>query len=160
MGVKKQSAGIVLYRWNKKQVEIFLVHPGGPFFAKKDLGAWSIPKGEFNDGEDPLETAKREFSEETGQKILGKFLPLAPVKQKGGKTVYAWAVEGDANADEIHSNTFSIEWPPRSGIQREFPEVDKAGWFSISTAKEKINQSQATLIDELLERLGFEKDQH
>lgn len=155
MAVKKQSAGIVLYRLNKKQVEVFLVHPGGPFFAKKDLGAWSIPKGEFNDEEDALEVAKREFSEETGQNITGEFQPLSPIEQKGGKTVYAWAVEGDADADEIHSNTFSIEWPPKSGKQREFPEVDKAGWFSISTAKEKINQSQAALINELLEKLGL-----
>ncbi|MEO5643422.1 MAG: NUDIX domain-containing protein [Bacteroidia bacterium] len=150
MATKKQSAGIVLFRMDKKQVEIFLVHPGGPFFAKKDAGAWSIPKGEFTEEENPLAAAKREFFEETGQKAEGNFLPLTPIKQKGGKIVSAWAVEGDIDAETIQSNTFSIQWPPGSGRQKEFPEVDKAGWFSFSDAKEKINQSQAALLDELI----------
>ncbi|CAN5911144.1 NUDIX domain-containing protein [soil metagenome] len=150
MATKKQSAGIVLFRMHKKQLEFFLVHPGGPFFAKKDVGAWSIPKGEFTEEENPLAAAKREFFEETGQKAEGNFLPLTPIKQKGGKIVSAWAVEGNIDAETIQSNTFLIEWPPGSGKQKEFPEVDKAGWFSFSDAKEKINQSQAALLDELI----------
>jgi predicted NUDIX family NTP pyrophosphohydrolase len=152
MAVKKQSAGILLYRLHKSQLEIFLVHPGGPFFTKKDLGVWSIPKGEFSDEEIPLEVAKREFFEETGQTIEGNFLELTPIKQKGGKTVYAWAVEGEVDVTKINSNTFTIEWPPRSGKIKEFPEVDKGEWFSVKEAKEKINESQAKLIDELLQK--------
>jgi predicted NUDIX family NTP pyrophosphohydrolase len=148
MSIKKQSAGIVVYRL-KKELEIFLVHPGGPFFAKKDSGAWSIPKGEFTDNEIPFEVAKREFFEETGKKISGRFLELSPVKQKGGKTVFAWAVEGDIDAAELISNTFTIEWPPKSGKMKAFPEVDKGEWFAFPIAKEKINQSQALLLDEL-----------
>lgn len=151
---KKQSAGILLYRMRKKTPEFFLVHPGGPFFAKKDAGSWSIPKGEFDNNEDPLEVAQREFQEETGQTIEGEFLALAPVKQKGGKTVFAWAVEGDVNADAITSNTFTIEWPPRSGKMREFPEVDRGEWFGLSAAKGKINPAQLALLDELMEKLG------
>lgn len=153
MPTKKQSAGILLYRIRKKAPEFFLVHPGGPFFAKKDAAAWSIPKGEFDENEDPLEVAKREFKEETGQDIDGRFLALAPVKQKGGKTVFAWAVEGDVNAEAITSNTFTIEWPPRSGKMREFPEVDKGEWFSFSVAKEKINPAQLALLEELLGKI-------
>lgn len=158
MPTKKQSAGIVLYRLNKQQLEIFLVHPGGPFFAKKDAGSWSIPKGEFDEREDLLEVAKREFEEETGQKIEGNFLALSPVKQKGGKIVFAWAVEGDIDAAAINSNMFTMEWPPKSGKVREFPEVDKGEWFSFSIAKEKINPAQAAFIDELVEKLGLKKE--
>jgi predicted NUDIX family NTP pyrophosphohydrolase len=154
MAVKKQSAGILLYRLHKTQLEIFLVHPGGPFFAKKDLGVWSIPKGEFSDEEIPLDVAKREFNEETGQTIEGNFMELAPIKQKGGKTVYAWAIEGEVDVSKINSNIFTIEWPPRSGKMKAFPEVDKGEWFSVKEAKEKINESQAKLIDELLQRIN------
>ncbi len=155
MSPKKQSAGILLYRLQNKYLEIFLVHPGGPFFVKKDAHAWSIPKGEFNDEEDPLEVAKREFEEETGQKIKGEFSELKPVKQKGGKTVFAWAVEGTVDETKIVSNTFTIEWPPKSGKMKAFPEVDKGEWFTISIAKEKINESQAALIDELITKLSL-----
>src|SRR5262245_11944541 len=119
----KLSAGILVYRRGTDAIEVFLVHPGGPFWAKKDVGAWSIPKGEIAAGEDPLEAAKREFREETGLSIDGSFVALEPVKQRGGKTVHAWAVQGDVDPAQLRSNTFSMEWPPRSGQQREFPEV-------------------------------------
>jgi predicted NUDIX family NTP pyrophosphohydrolase len=150
--VIKQSAGLLVYRETDAGVEIFLVHPGGPFFAKKDDGVWSIPKGEFED-EDPLTAARREFEEETGQKIVGDFFALTPVKQKGGKVVYAWAVEADIDADAINSNTFEMEWPPRSGKTARFAEIDRAAWFTPVTAKQKINPSQAALVDELLMRI-------
>lgn len=144
----KQSAGILLFRKKADVLEVLLVHPGGPFFAKKDLGAWSIPKGEFEE-EDPLEAAKREFREETGTKAEGTFIPLLPVKQKSGKRIYAWAVEGDLDVEKVSSNTFEIEWPPRSGKQKQFPEIDKAQWFTIADAKEKINSGQIPLLTEL-----------
>ena len=149
----KQSAGVLLFRRKKNQVEIFLVHPGGPFWLKKDLGAWTIPKGEIEAGEEALDVAIREFSEETGQTISGKFIPLKPVKQKGGKTITAWAVEGDADHSKIISNTFEMEWPPKTGNMKTFPEIDKAEWFSVSTAKEKINAAQIAFIDELISKL-------
>lgn len=149
----KTSAGILMYRKRKSEIEVFLVHPGGPFFTKKDAGAWSIPKGEIHDGEDPLEAAQREFEEETGCTPEGGFLPLTPVKQKSGKIVLAWAIEGDCDHESIRSNTFSLEWPPKSGRIQEFPEVDKAAWFTIGEAKQKINTVQATLLDELMNRL-------
>lgn len=145
----RTSAGILLYRKTNLSAEIFLVHPGGPFWKGKDKGAWSIPKGEFSKDEDPLTVAKREFNEETGQTIDGNFVELKPVQQKGGKMVYAWAVEGDADAENIISNTFKQEWPYKSGKWITIPEVDKAGWFSIEEAKEKINAAQAALIDQL-----------
>ena len=145
-----QSAGILVYRRNKKTIEFFLVHPGGPFWAKKDLGAWSIPKGEYEPGEDPLAAAQREFEEETGQKISGKFTALTPIKQKAGKIVNAWLVEGNVDTDAIRSNSFEMEWPPKSGRKQSFPEVDKGGWFDAATAKEKINVNQAGLIDEAM----------
>jgi predicted NUDIX family NTP pyrophosphohydrolase len=148
-----KSAGILLFRRNKKNIEFFLVHPGGPFWAKKDLGAWSIPKGEYTDGEDALAAARREFEEETGQSIAGDFIELQPLKQKGGKIVQAWAVEGDIDADNIRSNTFEMEWPPKSGKRRSFPEVDKAAWFDVDTAKQKINEKQAAMIEEILTRI-------
>lgn len=145
----KLSAGILLYRRMNKHLEILLVHPGGPFFAKKDEGAWSLPKGEFNEGDDPLAAAKREFHEETGTEINGEFIELKPVKLKSGKKVFAWAVEGELDASEIRSNSFELEWPPRSGKFKVYPEVDKAEWFDYPTAKLKINVGQVPLIEEL-----------
>ena len=147
----KQSAGILLYRKLNSELQVFLVHPGGPFFKNKDDGNWSVPKGEFLEEEDPLQAAKREFEEETGQAINGDFVALTPIKQKGGKTVQAWAVKGDIDHLNIKSNSFEIEWPPRSGRQQSFPEVDRAEWFDIDTAKIKINPAQAALIIELAE---------
>ena len=151
---KKQSAGVVLYRLRDSKVEIFLVHPGGPFWTKKDAGAWSIPKGEFADDENPLATAKREFAEETGCIIDGNFIELTPVKQPGGKLVYAWAVEGDCRAESIKSNLFTLEWPPRSGKRKEFPEVDRAAWFDLTTAKDKILKGQVALLEDLQRKVA------
>ena len=148
----KQSAGLLLYRVRQGAPEVFLVHPGGPFWAKKDAGAWSIPKGEAAPGEDLLTRARREFTEETGFAIAGEFRPLAPVKQSGGKIVHAWAIEGDCDAAAIKSNSFDLEWPPRSGRVQAFPEVDRAQWFDLAVARDKINPAQRSLIDEL-ERL-------
>ena len=145
----KHSAGILLYRRRAGVVEVFLVHPGGPFWVRKEAGAWSIPKGEFEPGEDPLEAAKREFKEETGVTIEGTFTPLEPVRQRGGKVVHAFAVEGDCDASAIVSNTFEMEWPRGSGKKRTFPEVDRAGWFSIEEAMEKINEGQRGLVGEV-----------
>ena len=146
---KKKTAGILLYRMRDAGLEVFLVHPGGPFWMKKDDGAWSIPKGEMEEGEDPLNAAKREFHEETGCSVEGNFIPLTSLKQRGGKLVYAWAVEGDCDADSIKSNLFSMEWPPRSGKRAEFPEVDRAAWFALELAKEKILKSQVGFLEEL-----------
>lgn len=145
----KQSAGILLYRKIDSGLQVFLVHPGGPFFKNKDEGAWSIPKGEFLDDEDALTAAKREFKEETGQEIDGDFLPLQPITQKSGKKVYAWAVEGDIDHETIFSNIFELEWPPKSGKRISIPEIDRAAWFDVDEAKLKINPAQAGLIDEL-----------
>ena len=145
-----QSAGVLLYRKTDNQLQVFLAHPGGPFFKNKDLGAWSIPKGEFLEGEEPLAAAKREFEEETGQKIDGNFIPLNPVKLKSGKKVYAWAVEGDINHETIISNLFEMEWPLKSGKKQSFPEIDRAGWFEFTEAKLKINIAQAAFIEELI----------
>ena len=145
----KKSAGLVMYRYRDLQLEVFLVHPGGPFWAKKDEGAWSIPKGEYTDEEDPLTAARREFKEETGCEAAGDFQPLSPIKQPSGKIISAWAVEGDCRADTIKSNTFTMEWPPRSGRQAEFPEVDRAAWFSIEQARKKILKGQIGFIEEL-----------
>ena len=148
----KISAGLLLYRRCGQALEILLVHPGGPFWAKKDLGAWSIVKGEAAPGEDLLTCAQREFTEETGFTIAGEFRALAPIKQSGGKLVHAWAVEGDCDAAAIKSNTFDLEWPPRSGRVQAFSEVDRAQWFGLASARDKINPAQRGLIDEL-ERL-------
>jgi len=145
----KQSAGILLYRKMDGVLQVFLVHPGGPFFKNKDAGAWSIPKGEFLDDEEPLAAARREFEEETGQSITGDFLPLDPVKLKSGKIVHAWAVEGDIDHETIISNTFEIEWPPRSGKKMMVPEIDRAGWFNLDVARQKINSAQVAFIDQL-----------
>jgi predicted NUDIX family NTP pyrophosphohydrolase len=146
----KHSAGILLYRKTTLGTEFFLVHPGGPFFKNKDDGAWSIPKGEFTGGEDALAAARREFEEETGLAINGHFIALTPIKQKGGKIVQAWAVEGDMDAGSIVSNTFTIEWPPRSGKMAAFPEIDRAAWFNYETALIKINAAQAGLVEEVV----------
>jgi len=150
----KRSAGLLLYRIRGGAVEVFLVHPGGPFWAKKDLGAWSIPKGEYGPGEDPLEAARRELEEETGLRPGGPPLPLGSARQPGGKEVLAWAVEGDADPAAIRSNTFSMEWPPRSGKQAEFPEVDRAGWFAMDVARKKILKGQVALLEQLERALG------
>jgi predicted NUDIX family NTP pyrophosphohydrolase len=149
----KKSAGLLLYREVAGCTEVFLVHPGGPFWAKKDEGAWSIPKGEFAQGEDALEAAKREFQEETGFEVKGTFEALEPVKQTSGKIVYAWAIEGDIDSAAIRSNNFSMEWPPGSKKIREFPEVDRGGWFALATAREKILTSQSPILDGLLKKL-------
>jgi predicted NUDIX family NTP pyrophosphohydrolase len=146
---KKLSAGIVLYRIRQDRPEVFLVHPGGPFWTNKDDGAWSIPKGEFDEKDDPLAAARREFFEETGCTIDGKFHALTPVKQPSGKLICAWAVEGDVDVTKLSSNYFSIEWPPRSGKHQEFPEVDRGGWFDLREAEEKLLRGQRPLLDQL-----------
>lgn len=151
----KQSAGILLYRFRNNQLEVFIVHPGGPFWKNKDAGAWSIPKGEFNEGEDPLQAAVREFKEETGTEISGSFTALGSVKLRSGKLVFAWCVEGDIDPATIRSNTFPLEWPPRSGKTLMVEEVDKGDWFKTSEAKEKINPAQAVFIDRLIEYKGL-----
>jgi predicted NUDIX family NTP pyrophosphohydrolase len=150
----KKSAGMLVYRMANGILEVFLVHPGGPFWAKKDLGAWSIPKGEYEDGENPLDAAKREVEEETGIKVNGKFEALSPVKQKSGKIVTAWAIEANIDPSTIKSNGFEMEWPPRSGKMKEFPEVDRAAWFTIGEAINKIVEGQIPLLKELESRLN------
>jgi len=147
------SAGILLYRIRSGALEVFLAHPGGPFWAEKDAGAWSIPKGEYQEGADPLESAKREFFEETGSSIDGKFVALTPLKQPSGKRVHAWAVMGDVDASSVRSNTFSMEWPPRSGKQQEFPEVDRGEWFTIPVAREALLAGQRGFLNELEQKL-------
>jgi len=142
-----------MYRFRSHDLEVFLVHPGGPFWAKKDMGAWSISKGEYGDGEDPLEAAKREFHEETGFAAQGTFLELGTVQQSGGKVVVAWAFEGDCDPGELVSNRCQIEWPPRSRRMIEIPEVDRGGWFSIAGARERILKSQAPFLDRLCQML-------
>ena len=148
----KQSAGLLLFRMNNGAKEFFLVHPGGPFWKNKDDGAWSIPKGEFTDGELPLDAAKREFEEETGVKPVGMFQELTPVRLRSGKTVFAWAVELDIDAASVKSNTFPLEWPPKSGKFIQVPEIDRAGWFDAKTATAKLNGGQLPFIKELLEK--------
>lgn len=148
----KQSAGILLYRKNA-ELEVFLVHPGGPFWQSREEGAWTIPKGEFTD-EDPLIAAIREFKEETGKELSGPFIPLTPVRQKAGKLVYGWAMEGDIDPAGIQSNTYKMQWPPKSGKWQTFPEVDKGGWFTEMEAHMKINQAQVAFINELKELIS------
>ena len=150
----KQSAGILLYRIQNSNLEVFLVHPGGPYYKFKDAGVWSIPKGEFGDDEEALLAAQREFAEETGQTVNGNFIPLQTIKQKGGKLVHAWAVKGNINADAIVSNVFEMEYPYKSGKWINVPEVDAAGWFDVATAKIKINAAQAAMVEELVELLS------
>jgi predicted NUDIX family NTP pyrophosphohydrolase len=150
----KRSAGILVWRQRDGVPELFLVHPGGPFWKNKDDGAWSIPKGEIDPEEGSLEAARREFEEETGQAIDGDFTPLDPVKIASGKVIEAWAIEHDLDASAIRSNTFEIEWPPRSGQRQSFPEVDRAAWFSGPLALQKITPGQMPLLTQLLEKLG------
>lgn len=147
---KKISAGLLMFRIVEGQLEAFLVHPGGPYFKKKDVGAWTIPKGEIEEGESMLDTAKREFQEETGIQPIGKFISIDSVTQKGGKTVHAWAFEGDWDESKpLKSNDFEIEWPPRSGKKQKFPEIDRAEFFSLDIAKQKINTAQIEFLDKL-----------
>ena len=143
------SAGLLMYRIKDGAIQVLLAHPGGPYFAKKDDESWSIPKGEPGPDEDLFLTAQREFEEETGLKPAGPFIPLQPVKQKGGKVVHAWAFEGDCDPATIQSNTFTMEWPPRSGQQQTFPEIDRAEFFDLATARRKVKAAQVGLIDEL-----------
>lgn len=145
----KLSAGILLFRLRNNVPEFFLVHPGGPFFARKDDGHWTVPKGEYPPSESPLDAAIREFEEETGYHPSGDFIELAPIVQKGGKKVLCWAVAGELNAAAIRSNTFELEWPPRSGKKRSYPEVDKGDWFTLADAKKKIKATQIPLLEEL-----------
>jgi len=150
----KQSAGILLYRIKNAKPELLLVHPGGPFWKNKDEGAWSIPKGEFTDGEDALDAARREFKEETGITCNTDAVPLTPIKMSSGKRVFAWAVQQDIDPATIKSNEFEMEWPPKSGKRQQFPEVDRAAWFSPAIAKKKINAAQKPFIDELLQLIN------
>ncbi len=149
----RKSAGLLCYRFIVNELQVLLLHPGGPFWQKKDPGAWSIPKGEFDDHEIPLEAAKREAFEETGKHFEGTFIELSPVKQKSGKHVFAWALECDIDTASIRSNMFEMEWPPHSGKKTQFPEIDRAAWFTIDEAKQKIIEGQKPLIDELIEKL-------
>lgn len=149
----KQSAGILLYRIKEGGPEFLLIHPGGPFWRGKDIHAWSVPKGEF-DEELPLDAAKREFTEETGVHLSGEFIELIPVKQKSGKIVYCYALEGNMDPNLLKSNFFELEWPPKSGRKQSFPEADKAGWFNLEQAREKINEYQMSLLDQVAKLLG------
>ena len=151
----KQSAGILPYRFTDGRLEVFLVHPGGPFWAKKDKAAWSIPKGEYEKGEDPLAAARREVLEETGISLDGPLLDLGELRQPSRKVIRAWAVEHDCDPSKISSNTFTLEWPPKSGKQQEFPEIDRAEWFPIPVARIKLHTGQVGFIDKLLEALGL-----
>ena len=150
MGKAKSSAAILPYRFVGDRLEVFLVHPGGPFWIKKDLGAWSLAKGEFEPPEDPLEAAKREFTEETGFEVTGALTPLTPRKQPSGKTVHAWAVEAVYDPEQVRSNTFQLEWPRGSGRQREFPEIDRAAWFDIDEARRRLLPGHVPFLDELM----------
>jgi predicted NUDIX family NTP pyrophosphohydrolase len=153
--VPQRSAGILLYRRSPDGPEVLLVHPGGPYWARKDLGAWSIPKGELDDGEDALACARREFEEETGTAPPpGDLFALGEVRQRSGKRVEAWAAEGDLDPAAIRSSTFEIEWPPRSGRRKTFPEVDRAGWFALDEAQRRLVAAQAEFVDRLREHLG------
>jgi predicted NUDIX family NTP pyrophosphohydrolase len=149
-----KSAGILVYRRRAGTIEVLLVHPGGPFWARRDAGAWSIPKGEYSDDEDPEAAARREFAEETGWTIKGELKPLGEVRQKAGKAVTAFASEGDFDPATLTSNRFEMEWPPKSGRTASFPEVDRAGWFGLAEAAEKIIEGQRALLDRLEELVG------
>jgi predicted NUDIX family NTP pyrophosphohydrolase len=150
----RTSAGLLLYRRRDGGIEVFLVHPGGPLWARKDRRAWSIAKGECEPGEEPLAAARREFAEETGLEPDGHFVALTPRRQAGGKVVHAWAIEGDCDPAAIRSNTFALEWPPRSGRMRTFPEIDRAAWFPLAEARDKLHAGQVGLLDELVGLLG------
>ncbi|HZO53478.1 MAG TPA: NUDIX domain-containing protein [Bryobacteraceae bacterium] len=149
-----RSAGLLMFRRTGDRFEVLLVHPGGPFWAKKDSGAWSVPKGEYAENEDPLVAARREFAEETGVEPTGKLIPLTDLRQPSGKILSAWAVEGDCDASKIRSNMFSMEWPPKSGRMREFPEIDRGEWFPAEVARNKILRGQRDFLDELESLLG------
>ena len=153
----RRSAGLMMYRRGLQAVEVFLVHPGGPFFAKKDFGVWTIPKGEYLNGEQPLRAARREFQEETGFPSPEIFVDLGWIKQAGGKVVFAWAFEGDCDPSKLISNYCEVEWPPRSGRLIEIPEVDRGAWFSIAEARERIKPTQIPLLDRLLATLNLAK---
>ncbi|HJT22608.1 MAG TPA: NUDIX domain-containing protein [Nitrospira sp.] len=146
---RAQSAGLLLYRQRNGEIEVLLVHPGGPFWTRKDAGAWSIPKGEYQPPEDALAAARREFREETGCEVDGPFLALTPLKQRSGKVITAWAAEGELDETKIISNVFTMEWPPKSGRMQEFPEIDRAMWCPLSTARVKMIQGQHPFLDEL-----------
>ena len=150
----KRSAALLVYKRSPDGIRVFLVHPGGPFWARKYLGAWSIPKGEFGEHEDGLTAARREFFEEVGQAVDGDCIALAPVKQPGGKIVRAWAVEGEVDEGAVKSNEFEMEWPPRSGRKARFPEVDRGQWFSVPEARKRLIAGQHPILDELIEKLG------
>jgi predicted NUDIX family NTP pyrophosphohydrolase len=153
----KPSAGILMFRCRSEIIEVLLVHPGGPFYIKKDV--WSIPKGEYEEGEDPFDAARREFKEETGLDAVGSFLPLGDVKYpSNGKVVSAWAVKGDCDPSTLHSNTFSLEWPPKSGRQQEFPEVDRVEWFSVEVAQRKIVKAQVGFLEKLVPLIVTQRD--
>jgi predicted NUDIX family NTP pyrophosphohydrolase len=149
----KLSAGILLFRKRSSGLQVLLVHPGGPFWTKKEFGAWSIPKGEHTEEEDPLAAAKREFEEETGIKVDGDFLLLGSFKQPSGKLITAWALEGDCSVADIRSNTFTMEWPPKSGRRQEFTEIDRAEWFDLGEAQKRILEGQAAILDRLKSHL-------
>jgi predicted NUDIX family NTP pyrophosphohydrolase len=149
----KHSAGLLMYRLRNSGIEVFLVHPGGPFWAKKDFGAWSIPKGEYLEGEDPLEAAKREFEEETGFAPGERFIELGELKQPSGKIVTAWAFEGNCDPGKLRSNTFLMEWPPRSGRQIEVPEVDRGCWYGVEDARSRLLTGQREFLDRLLQKV-------
>ena len=155
--MSKKSSGLLAYRRRAGHMEVFLIHPGGPYWTRKDDGAWSIPKGEFT-VEEPLEAAKREFTEETGFQTNGPFRALTPIRQPSGKLIHAWAFEGDFDPAAIRSNTFPLEWPPGSGMVRDFPEADRAGWFPVEKAREKISRGQAGFIDELEKIMGINEE--
>ena len=150
----KQAAGILLYRKSRTGIEVLLAHPGGPLWARKDYGVWTLPKGQFTDGELPLDAAKREFEEEMGTAPTGEFQTLGTLKQPSGKVIHVWAAESDFDAAGVKSNLFSMEWPPKSGRMSEFPEVDRAGWFPIDQARIRILKGQAPFLDRLLALLG------
>ncbi|HTI45220.1 MAG TPA: NUDIX domain-containing protein [Casimicrobiaceae bacterium] len=149
----RRSAGVLLYRFRDGVPQVLLVHPGGPFWQRKDEGAWSLPKGEFEEGETPEAVARRELLEETGFALDAPLTPLAPVRQRGGKTIHAFAAEADFDASTMRSNTFAMEWPPRSGRVESFPEVDRAAWFDLDVAAAKLLASQRPILDELAQRL-------
>jgi predicted NUDIX family NTP pyrophosphohydrolase len=153
----KQSAGLLLYRRGDQGLEFLLAHPGGPYWAKKDLGAWSIPKGEFLEDEQPFTAARREFAEEIGTRVDGDALALTPLKQPSRKVVHAFAIEHDLNVDRISSNTFEMEWPPKSGKMQAFPEVDRAAWFRLDAARRRIQPGQLPILEELVRRLGADQ---
>jgi len=155
----KQSAGILLFRRSPSGAEVLIVHPGGPFWAKKDVGAWSIPKGEFEEGEEPMAAAKREFQEEIGALApIGNYLPLGQAKQRSGKIVHGFALENDFNLELFKSNMFTMEWPPKSGVQQEFPECDRAAWVTLKVAKKKLVSGQVPLLETLAKELGESLD--